>query len=78
MRPKNMIALDDTSLHFVALGEKKVVGTARVYFTSSEDAKIELTAVLKEFRRCGVGMGIIARIGKELKGRPLLVAVLYA
>ncbi|MGA8849630.1 MAG: GNAT family N-acetyltransferase [Dehalococcoidia bacterium] len=70
--------LDDTSLHFVALSDGKVVGTARVRFTSPEYAKIERMAVLKEFRRCGVGEGILASIEKELKARRVPVAVLHA
>jgi cystathionine beta-lyase len=70
--------LDDTSLHFVALSDGKVVGTARVRFPSPEYAKIERMAVLREFRRCGVGTGILARIEKELKARRVPVAVLHA
>jgi predicted GNAT family N-acyltransferase len=35
-------------------------------------------AVLKEFRRCGVGTGILARVEKELKARRVPVAVLHA
>ena len=70
--------LDDTSLHFVALSDGKVVGTARVRFLSPQYAKIERMAVLKEFRRCGVGTGILARVEKELKARRVPVAVLHA
>ena len=70
--------LDDTSLHFIALSDGKVVGTARVRFPSPEYAKIERMAVLKEFRRCGLGAGILARIEKELKARRVPVAVLHA
>jgi predicted GNAT family N-acyltransferase len=70
--------LDDTSLHFVALSDGEVVGTARLRFPSPEYAKIERMAVLKEFRRCGVGTGILARVEKELKGRQVPEAVLHA
>ena len=70
--------LDDTSLHFVALSNAKVVGTARVRFPSPEYAKIERMAVLREFRHCGVGTGILACVEKELKGRQVLLAVLHA
>ena len=70
--------LDDTSLHFIALSNGKVVGTARVRFPLPEYAKIERMAVLKEFRRCGVGKGILACVEKELKGRWVSVAVLHA
>ena len=72
--------LDDTSLHFIALSNEKVVGTARVRFPfpSPEYAKIERMAVLKEFRRCGVGTGILACVEKELNGRRVSVAVLHA
>jgi predicted GNAT family N-acyltransferase len=70
--------LDDTSLHFVALSDGKIVGTARVRFPSPEYAKVERMAVLKEFRYCGVGTGILARVEKELKARRVPVAVLHA
>jgi cystathionine beta-lyase len=70
--------LDDASLHFVALSDGKIVGTARVRFPSTEYAKIERMAVLKEFRRCGVGAGILACIEKELKARQVPVVVLHA
>jgi cystathionine beta-lyase len=70
--------LDDTSLHFVALSDEKVVGTARVRFPSPKYAKIERMAVLKEFRRCGVGTGILTRVEKELKGRRVPLALLHA
>lgn len=70
--------LDDSSLHFIAVSDGKIVGTARVRFPSAEYAKIERMAVLKEFRRCGVGAGILALIEKELEARKVPVAVLHA
>jgi predicted GNAT family N-acyltransferase len=70
--------LDDTSLHFIAVTDRKIVGTARVRFPSPKYAKIERMAVLKEFRRCGVGAGILALVEKELKARQVPVAMLHA
>jgi len=70
--------LDKDCLHFVALSGAQVVGTARVCFLSKESAKIERMAVLKYFRRKGIGTGILSTIEEELKSRTCAEAVLHA
>lgn len=70
--------LDDDCLQFIARSDKKVIGTARVRFPLSDHAKIERMAVLKQFRRQGIGMHILACIEEELKVRQITEAVLHA
>jgi predicted GNAT family N-acyltransferase len=70
--------LDGDCLQFVAISNRNVIGTARVRFLSPSVAKIERMAVLKEFRRLGVGQGIVANIESELKAKSVLEIVLHA
>ncbi len=70
--------LDNDCLQFIARSGRKIIGTARVRFLSPDHAKIERMAVLKQFRRQGIGMRIIAYIEEELKGRQVTEAVLHA
>jgi predicted GNAT family N-acyltransferase len=70
--------LDNDCLQFIARSGLKIIGTARVRFLSPEHAKIERMAVLKQFRRQGIGMRILACIEEELKGRQVTEAVLHA
>jgi predicted GNAT family N-acyltransferase len=70
--------LDGDCLQFVAVNDERVIGTARVRFLSPSVAKVERMAVLKEFRRQGVGTGILASIESELKAKAILGAVLHA
>jgi predicted GNAT family N-acyltransferase len=70
--------LDNDSLQFIARNAEEVIGTARVRFLSPDHAKIERMAVLKQFRRQGIGMHILTCIEEELKGRQITEAVLHA
>jgi predicted GNAT family N-acyltransferase len=70
--------LDNTALHFIARSGEQIVGTARLRFPSPEYAKIERMAVLKQFRRQGIGKRIIDRIAEELKRQSITQVVLHA
>jgi predicted GNAT family N-acyltransferase len=70
--------LDDTAVHFIALKGEQVIGTARLRFPSPEYGKIERMAVLKQFRRRGIGKGLLDCIEKELKKRQITRIVLHA
>jgi predicted GNAT family N-acyltransferase len=70
--------LDDSCLQFVALSGRKVIGCARVRFPEPGYAKIERMAVLRTFRRQGIGSGILACIEEELKKQPVTDLVLHA
>lgn len=70
--------LDDACLHYVALGDGRVVGTARIRFPSADCAKIERMAVLKPFRQRGIGAGILACVEMDLRAKGIAQAVLHA
>lgn len=70
--------LDSDSFQFVASNSGQVIGTARVRFLSKSVIKIERMAVLAEFRRRGIGTGILVRIESELKEKLVAEAVLHA
>ena len=75
------IELDDydrEALHMVVKDGEKVIGTARVLFLSANQAKLERMAILKPFRRKGIGSRIIAFLNKELRNRQINQVFLHA
>ena len=70
--------LDDSCQQYIAKNSSTVIGTARVRFITPECIKIERMAVLPEYRRQGIGTGIIAYIEEELKQSPATKLVLHA
>jgi predicted GNAT family N-acyltransferase len=69
---------DDEALHMVVVSKGRVIGTARVMFSESRQAKIERMAVLKSHRRQGIGEGIVSFLLEELNHRLIKRAVLHA
>ena len=70
--------LDDTAIQFVAKDNDKIVATARVRFPAADYAKIERMAVLKPFRRKGVGKKLLNAIEENLASRHIPQAVLHS
>jgi len=58
---------DKNSNHFIALVDGKIVSTARVRTTSENEYKIERMATKIEFRKKGIGKGLIEFIITHLK-----------
>ena len=69
---------DSEALHIVVKDGKRVIGTARVLFPVPSVAKIERMAILRPFRRKGIGSRIISFLNTELKNRQIRKAVLHA
>ncbi len=69
---------DSEALHMVVKDKGRVIGTARVRFLATEQAKLERMAVLRPFRRRGIGRGIISFLNEELKRRQVRQVVLHA
>ncbi len=69
---------DREALHMVVIGEKMIIGTARVRFLATGQAKLERMAILRPFRRRGIGRGIISLLNEELKRRQVKELVLHA
>jgi len=70
--------LEDICLHFIAKQGKRIIGTARLRFPEPGYAKIERMAVLKSYRRLGVGAGILTLVEQAIKNRGLAEAELHA
>ena len=69
---------DSEALHLIAKNNEQIIGTARLRFPGTGEAKIERMAVLKPFRRRGIGNGMMSFIDNELKVRQINHAVLHA
>jgi predicted GNAT family N-acyltransferase len=69
---------DDEALHMVVRDEERVIGTARVRFLTTNQAKIERIAILKPFRRRGIGSSILSFLKIDLKNRQIKHVVLHA
>lgn len=75
------IEIDDhenEALHMVVKDGERVIGTARVLFLNNSQAKLERMAILKPFRRKGIGSRIIAFLNEELRSREVKQVVLHA
>lgn len=69
---------DSEALHTVVKDGKRVIGTARVLFLTTNQVKLERMAILKPFRRQGIGRGIISFLNEELRNRQIVQIVLHA
>lgn len=69
---------DGEALQMVVADGDMVIGTARVLFPATGRAKIERMAVLKSFRRRGIGRRIISFLNEELSHRQVEQVVLHA
>lgn len=70
--------LDMEAMHVVVKDGERIVGTARVLFLAASQAKLERMAILKPFRRRGIGKGIISFLDEEFKNRGTEQVVLHA
>ena len=58
---------DKKSRHFIAIMDNKIVATARVRATGNKEYKIERMATKKEFRKKGIGKGLVDYIINQTK-----------
>ncbi len=70
--------LDGEALHIVVKDGERVIGTARLRFPTTNQAKVERMAVLKPFRGRGIGSKIISFLKGELKTKRIEHVVLHA
>ena len=70
--------LDKEALHMVAKDGDIVIGTARVLFLTGNQAKLERMAILKPYRRRGIGGRIIAFVSEELSKKQVEQVILHA
>src|SRR3989338_6452019 len=57
---------DKGATHFIAISGKKIVATARVRLTGNKEHKIERMATKKEYRKKGIGKGLVEYIIKNI------------
>lgn len=69
---------DREALHVIVADAERVISTARVIFLTAHQAKLERMAVLRPFRRRGIGSRIISFLNEELKNRQVEQVVLHA
>ncbi len=69
---------DSEALHMVVKDGERVIGTARVLFLATSQAKIERMAILIPFRRKGIGGRIISFLNEELKKKQVEKVFLHA
>jgi len=69
---------DGEALHMVVKDGQRVIGTARVLFLIANQAKLERMAILKPFRRRGIGRRILSFLDTELRNKQVQQVVLHA
>lgn len=69
---------DSEALHLVVKSSERVIGTARVRFPTTGEAKIERMALLKPFRRRGIGSDMMSCLASELRSRNISHVILHA
>ncbi len=69
---------DRQALHMVVMDGERAIGTARVLFLSNNQAKLERMAILKPFRRRGIGRRVICYLIEELSKKQVGQVVLHA
>ncbi len=69
---------EEESLYLVVKDGEDVIGTARFRFPEAGLAKIERMAILKPFRRMGIGSRIMSFLIEELSKRGVEQVVLHA
>ncbi len=68
---------DRQALHMVVMDGERVIGTARVLFLATNQAKLERMAILKPFRRKGIGRRLIYYLNEELSKRQVEQVVFH-
>ena len=70
--------LEAEAMHIIVAQGEQTIGTARIRFLDTGEAKLERMAVLKAFRDSGIGKGIISFVVEELTSRRVEKLVLHA
>lgn len=69
---------DKKALHIVVESDKEIIATVRVLFPAPGEAKIERMAVLKTFRRKGIGSKIIKILHEQLMLKRISKVIVHA
>lgn len=69
---------DKEALHVVVKNEEEVIGSARVRFLANSQAKLERMAILKHYRRKGIGREMLRFLDSVLKDRHVPEITIHA
>ena len=69
---------DKEALHVVVKDGERVIGSARVQFLAHNQAKLERMAVLKRYRRKGIGKEMLLFLNAVLKDRQVQQVIIHA
>lgn len=69
---------DREALHVVVKDGQKVIGTARVQFLADNQAKLERMAVLKHYRRKGIGKEMLLFLDTVWKDKQVQQVIIHA
>lgn len=69
---------DREALHMVVKDGERVIGSARVQFLADNQAKLERMAVLKRYRRKGIGKEMLLFLGTVWKDKQVQQVIIHA
>ena len=69
---------DKEALHMVVKDGKQVIGSARVQFLADNQAKLERMAVLKRYRRKGIGREMLLFLDTVWKDKQVRQVIIHA
>jgi len=69
---------DRKALHMVVKDGERVIGSARVQFLADNQAKLERMAVLKHYRRKGIGKEILLFLDAVWKDKQVQQVIIHA
>jgi len=69
---------DEEALHIVVKDGEKVIGSARVQFLAGNQAKLERMAVLKRYRRKGIGKEMLLFLDAVWKDKQVQQVIIHA
>jgi predicted GNAT family N-acyltransferase len=69
---------DKEALHMVVKDGERVIGSARVQFWADNQAKLERMAVLKRYRRKGIGKEMLLFLDAVLKDKQVQHVIIHA
>jgi predicted GNAT family N-acyltransferase len=69
---------DREALHMVVKDGKRVIGSARVQFLTDNQAKLERMAILKRYRRQGIGKEMLLFLDAVWKNKQVQQVIIHA
>ena len=71
-------SLEDEAMHFLCWVDGEPVGMARCRILDGNTGKVERIAVLKHYRRQGIGRGLVLHVEEVLKQMPKITSIVMS